>query len=333
MPANKDALLRYQAIDRCLQNTNRSWTLQDLIDECNKVLEEEHPGIDGISERTIRDDLKVMRSGNMGYTAPIVVYNVKYYRYNIDGYSINNGTDLKLLKETADLLDRFQGFEQFPEVTRLTCRIKETLNVARQHKPVVYVESVPNLRGLHWLKHLYENIVKKQATRIRYKKFDASESKYFTVSPYLLKEYRNRWFLYCSFENDPKVYNFALDRIEYCAPVDEKYYENVDFNPDEYFKDLIGVTRKDTDAQPITIQFWADPRWSNYIRTKPLHASQKRITTNDDGSQVFQIQVIENPELYSTLMYYGPGIKVLSPDNVKTTIQQKLRDAAQLYDS
>ena len=325
MPINKNAYLRYQIIDECLQCA-RPFTIDDLADACTKALSI------GVSARTIQSDLKIMRET---FKAPIPETG-KYKNYTRKGFSIMKKTaSYELLEDAYQSLSLLKDYAQFSNLSSLLLRIEDEFDIRKTNrKSLVMLETVTDYAGSHWLKKLYRYIANKQPVRITYQKFEAAESKEHIVSPYLLKEYRNRWFLYCSFENDSKVYNFAVDRMQLVEPAfDATFYDNHNFKPQSYFKDLIGVTKPQLDAQPITIQFWADPRWSNYIRTKPLHASQKRITTNDDGSQVFQIQVIENPELYSTLMYYGPGIKVLSPDNVKTTIQQKLRDAAQLYDS
>ena len=38
MPVNKNALLRYKIIDRCLRNRYRRWTIEDLVDEVSEAL-------------------------------------------------------------------------------------------------------------------------------------------------------------------------------------------------------------------------------------------------------------------------------------------------------
>lgn len=38
MPINKNALLRYKTIDRCLRNKYRRWTLDDLVEACSEAL-------------------------------------------------------------------------------------------------------------------------------------------------------------------------------------------------------------------------------------------------------------------------------------------------------
>ena len=85
MPANRNALIRYKTIDNCLRNPYRRWTLEDLMDACSDALYE-YEGIDkGISKRTVQMDIQMMRSEKLGYNAPIVVYENKYYKYERPG--------------------------------------------------------------------------------------------------------------------------------------------------------------------------------------------------------------------------------------------------------
>ncbi|MCH5684372.1 hypothetical protein LWM68_08880 [Niabella sp. W65] len=73
MPVNRNALIRYRTIDKCLQNRRRKWTIENLMDACSDALYE-YEGIDKpISLRTIRMDLNAMRSDKLGYNAPIIV--------------------------------------------------------------------------------------------------------------------------------------------------------------------------------------------------------------------------------------------------------------------
>lgn len=74
MALNKNALLRYKTIDKCLQNTYRNWTLDDLIEACSDALYEYEGRDTNISRRTVQMDLQLMRSDKLGYNAPIAVY-------------------------------------------------------------------------------------------------------------------------------------------------------------------------------------------------------------------------------------------------------------------
>ena len=90
MALNKNALIRYKTIDKCLQNSYRQWTLNDLIDACSDALYEYEGRQVNVSKRSVQLDIQLMRSDKLGYNAPIVVYDRKYYRYEDPTFSITN---------------------------------------------------------------------------------------------------------------------------------------------------------------------------------------------------------------------------------------------------
>ncbi len=105
MPANLNALIRYKQIDLCLRNPYLKATIAIMQEKCSDQLAE-HRGIYKlVSERTIRDDIKTMRSDALNFNAPIVVKD-GVYRYSDDQYSIFNTSisEMALLKEIIKLL-------------------------------------------------------------------------------------------------------------------------------------------------------------------------------------------------------------------------------------
>ena len=112
MPANKNALIRYKTIDRCLRNKYRRWTLDDLVEACSDALYEMEGITRGVSVRTVQADLQVMRSDKLGYEAPIEVYDNKYYRYSDENYSISNSAlTIDMCDLIADAVDRLRQYE------------------------------------------------------------------------------------------------------------------------------------------------------------------------------------------------------------------------------
>ena len=109
MPANKNALIRYKTIDRCLRNRYRRWTLDDLVDAYSEALYDMEGITKGVCARTVQMDIQIMRSDKLGYNAPIVVYDKIYYTYADPDYSITemplSMDDCKLIKEAITLLD------------------------------------------------------------------------------------------------------------------------------------------------------------------------------------------------------------------------------------
>lgn len=336
MPANKNALIRYKTIDNCLRNRYRRWTLDDLVDACCEALYDMEGIRKGVSVRTVQADIQMMRSDKLGYNAPIEVYDHKYYRYADRRYSIMNmpmsQNDYEVMQEAVDMLRQLEGFDQFAEMADVVSRLQDKLAISRNNRrPIIHFDSVPNLVGLRLLNPLYNYIAHRQTLRIMYQSFSASEPTEYVLCPYLLKEFRNRWFLFGSRADDLMLYNLALDRIKGVEPCDVPFRDNPDFDPVHFFDDVIGVS-KNVHNTPRTVKFWANAEQSKYIRTKPLHPSQRLLREEADGSCVFAIDVVLNFEMYSVFLSYGPGLRITYPRNAVKFMRERLQATLKLYD-
>ena len=336
MPANKNALIRYKTIDNCLRNRYRRWTLEDLVDACSDALYDMEGITKGVSVRTVQGDIQMMRSDKLGYNAPIEVYDHKYYRYADSDYSIMDmpmsQNDYEVMQEAVDMLRQLEDFGQFAEMADVVSRLQDKLAISRNNrKPIIHFDSVPDLKGIRLLNPLYNYIAHKQTLRIVYQSFSARQPSEYIICPYLLKEFRNRWFLFCSKASNLLMFNLALDRIQSVEPVDVPFRENPDFDPEHFFDDVIGVS-KNIGGKPRTIKFWASREQSKYIKTKPIHRSQQLMKENpEDGSCVFRIDVVFNIEMYSVFMSYGPGVRILYPQSAVKYMRDKLREALDQY--
>ena len=337
MPVNRNALIRYKTIDTCLRNKYRQWTLEDLIDACSDALYE-YEGIEkGISRRTVQMDIQMMRSEKLGYNAPIVVYDNKYYKYEDEDYSITNTPlseqDLKTMSEAVEVLRQFKGFSYFSGMGDIVSRLEDHVTSARQKTvPVIDFEKNESLKGLNYLDVIYHAIVNKQALSIKYRSFKARSANTFVFYPYLLKEYRNRWFVFGLRKGNPGIYNLALDRIhEIEVAAHEPYCENTLFDPLTFFDDLIGVT-KNVGMRAEKVRFWVDKQNAPYVQTKPFHKSQQLIEANEDGSMIFEIEVIINQELQREFFGFADTIKILSPQSLADFMRWKFRLARERYD-
>ena len=336
MPANKNALIRYKTIDNCLRNRYRRWTLEDLVDACSDALYDMEGITKGVSVRTVQGDIQMMRSDKLGYNAPIEVYDHKYYRYADSDYSIMDmpmsQNDYEVMQEAVDMLRQLEDFGQFAEMADVVSRLQDKLAISRNNrKPIIHFDSVPDLKGIRLLNPLYNYIAHKQTLRIVYQSFSARQPSEYIICPYLLKEFRNRWFLFCSKASNLLMFNLALDRIQSVEPVDVPFRENPDFDPEHFFDDVIGVS-KNIGGKPRTIKFWASREQSKYIKTKPIHRSQQLMKENpEDGSCIFRIDVVFNIEMYSVFMSYGPGVRIIYPQSAVKYMRDKLREALDQY--
>ena len=243
-----------------------------------------------------------------------------------------NTIDYEVMQEAVNMLRQLEDFEHFSEMSDVIGRLQDKLAISgKNRRPIIHFDSVPLLKGLKLLNPLYNYIAHRQTVKIIYQSFAAKEPNEFILCPYLLKEFRNRWFVFGSRAKDLVLYNLPLDRIISIEPVDVPFRDNPDFDPEHFFDDVIGVS-KNIRNTPRRIRFWANEEQSKYIKTKPIHSSQKIIRENpEDGSHIFEINVVINFEMYSVFMSYGPGIKIIHPRNVVSHMRDKLRAAADLY--
>ena len=300
MPLTRNTLIRLKTIDHCLQNRYRKWTLQNLIDACSEALYEYEGRKDGVSRRTVQADIQLMRSEKLGYNAPIIVVDKKYYTYADPDYSITNiplnDSDLHAISQAMDILKHFQTFSQFTAVNDVISKLEEHISVhISHHAPVIHMEKMPLLKGIEFIAPLYQYITQKQAVEIEYQTFKDEAILHFTMSPYLLKEYRNRWFVIGSCTLFPgEASTFALDRIQHLRPAPEScFVENRLFDPEHYFDHVIGVTRTlQSPSCHVELRFNADQ--APYVLTKPMHTSQKLLRRYPDGSIDISLQVVHN---------------------------------------
>ncbi|MEI7489162.1 MAG: WYL domain-containing protein [Chryseobacterium sp.] len=332
MSSNKNALIRYKTLDKCLKNKYKQYTLEDLIDECSEALFEFEGKESFVSKRTVQLDLQNMRSEKFGYEAPIEVYERKYYRYSDPDYSIHNisvnESDLKAMNNAVQILKQFKDFSMFKEMNGVIQKLEDSIHSTNQ-KSIIHLDKNEQLKGLEHIDVLYEAILNKKVLNILYKSFNARESSNFMVHPQLLKEFNNRWFLICLHKG--KMYNLALDRIESIETDEKIKYIDQDLDGDEYFKDIVGVTVSPT-LEPRNVVFFVDSSNAPYVKTKPLHKSQEIVSENEEGT-IFKICVQINNELERLLLGFGNCLIVHKPKKLRLRMEEKFKSGSQNYEN
>lgn len=336
MAVNKLALIRYKTIDDCLRNRLRKWTLEDLIEKVSDVIYDLEGIATGVSRRTIQADIQIMRSDKLGYNAPIIVVEKKYYCYEDKTYSITNApindTDIEKMKEIVGVLKQFNTFNYFDEMSDMIAKLENNLYKSSNPKEnYLQFESNKLLKGLQHINPLYQAIRNKRSLMIEYKSFKARQSANAIYFPYLLKEYRNRWFVICKPKKSKYLITLALDRIiDFQELPDEPFvpYAGVDF--EIYYGDLLGVTKNENDrAHKVVLEI--DKHNAPYVVTKPIHSSQTVLKENDENI-IISIHVVPNFELEREILGFGECMKVLAPRFLALRIKKRLENCVKRYE-
>ncbi|HIE45226.1 MAG TPA: WYL domain-containing protein [Flavobacteriaceae bacterium] len=336
MAVNKNALIRYKTIDKCLQNRMRKWTLNNLIEACSDALYEYEGKDCDVSKRTIQSDIFTMRSDKLGYNAPIIVVDRKYYTYEDKNYSITNlpisASDLEKLAESVTFLKQFKGFSHFNELNGVIQKLEDHVYSAQTKKrPVIEFEKNEDLKGLKYLDTLYQAIIKAKTIEITYKSFKARQATNFVFHAYLLKEFRNRWFVIGIRDKQKHLVNLALDRIIDLQESEVEYEFNNKYDLENYFSKAIGVSIN-PNLKTEEILLFIYNKHAPYVITKPFHPSQKVISKDIFGITI-SLDVQHNFELEKEILGLGDGIKVVSPNGLKRRIKERLAYALDSYNT
>ncbi len=339
MPSNKYALLRYRIIDKLISSKYRPYpSKEDLRNAC----EDELFGLDSgrISDSTIEKDLYAMRYENLlGYHAPIKYAKIeKGYYYADPDFSISkislSEQDEEAIKLAVNTLDQFKGIKVFKDFQFAIEKIADRINLSEKLEDASidkYMEfdQIPVVKGSKYLPKLLGAIKKKKKVQLVYKKFEeGAAEKTYQINPYLLKEFRHRWYLigYDCGENYFKTY--ALDRIIALSLTKDNFKLDAYFDSDKFFKNCYGITTFDED--PVEVKLSLTPFQAKYVLSMPMHHSQKIITETKDEI-VISIYVRLTWELLTDILGMGTNVKVLAPVKLKNKVKKILQESLKNY--
>jgi predicted DNA-binding transcriptional regulator YafY len=333
MATNKHAQIRYTILDRCFSNFNRLYTYDDLLEEVNHQLYE--LGTEGVKLRQLQYDIEHMKS-ETGWAIELddtlKKGRKKAFRYLDKNFSIANHPlnvdDIEQLETTIAILSRYKHRAEFSWLEELIPRMEQAFNLVAigENGAVSYQENI-DLKGREYIGTLFNLILKRKQTKLVYEPY-GKPPQGAVINPYHLKQYNNRWFLFCFNEEYQTISNYPLDRIISLEELN-KEFEPSTINWMDYFEDIIGVTKpNDEELKMIRLKF--SEKRIHYVLTKPFHGTQKLDKTDTLGLTI-QIEVIPNPELYQLILSFGEDVEVVSPAEVRSELKEKIRLMNEIY--
>ena len=328
----KQSAVREMVIDRCLRSRQR-YSTADIMKAVNAELEAR--GEAPVKSRhTILDDIYSMADRWKIVVDSVRIGRVTYWSYRDPDFTIYelplSDDEIVNLNSTILMLKRFQGLPNFGWIQDLIDNCKSNFKAVREEKEFVSLEDNPYARGLDHLTPLYEAIVNHKVLDIWYHSFRYPSAQKNIIHPYYLKQFNNRWFLFCYNDFRKEISNYPLDRIEKIEYNDKRYIENTFVDFKEFFDDMVGVSRE-KDSQLEKVLIWISARQWPYFETKPIHGSQKVKERREDGSVVIELEVIINWELEQLIMSQVEHMCVLYPESLRKKIKDRIKLLQDLY--
>lgn len=355
MPANKNAMTRYMILDGLLSNRYHDYSLDDLTEEVSRRLSEMYADTKGVVRRTIEKDIDYLENEGPFLVeierrrVPCVnretgkTTQKMCLRYKEPGFSIFkkelSDDEKYLLGEAFTLLGQFDGLPTLEALEQLRQSLR--MPDESRHEPIISFTKNP-LENSNMLGELFIAISQKQVIELHYHTFVSPDAvKRIVFHPYLLKEYNRRWYAIGAADDDGKILTFSLDRMVKIVPLTAQKYLEPSEGLAERFEDIVGVTY--LDGSPVyQIVFWADDTEMHYIKTKPIHESQRNLTNEKamrlreenpalKGGAFFRIDCKYNYELIRELASFGNGVVVLSPSEIRDKIIKRIKEMAVSY--
>jgi len=330
MATNLHAMMRYQTIDRCLKKVDQVWPWKKLAMACAEMLAKEFD-LDKIpSRRTIMKDIKIMRSGKLGFEAPIVYDRSSLgFKYSETGFSIYNkpigNQELNEIKNALNILQQFSGNEMIPELQEVLIELEYSLSIQKKDDPkmIIHIDESLNILKKQWLYPLLNFIEDQKTIRMQYQSFGKALKEY-VISPYFLKKYNGRWNLIGLSHEKNEARTFPLDRIHQIQESLKEYIPNMGKDANTYFKDMIGISKYNDKQKKEKVRFKAIGLNKNYMLSKPIHSSQTCVSETKDFA-VFELHVIVNYELEMELLARCDEVEILKPNHLKERLINRVK--------
>lgn len=150
------------------------------------------------------------------------------------------------------------------------------------------------------------------------------------VEPYVLKEFKNRWYLLCKDLKDGQIKSFGLDRLTELEILTRKFSFPNDFDVNEHYRYCFGIISPNG-HQPEDVILSFNAFQGKYIKSLPLHDSQQILVDNKDELRI-QLELFITHDFFMELLSYGDNLKVLKPQSLIDELQSTVRNINNRYE-
>lgn len=277
------------------------WLLELLLDNSNGYSMKE------INELLVRNNNEEIPRRTFIRTKEaiedIFSVQIKYDRQR-DKYYIENG------KETYEFL-------------RSAFAVNQMVSENRDLADRILLEDTPTGSNV-FLPEITTAMRENRRLSITYQNYEMQTAREFEIEPYALRYFGRRWYVlaHTDFHNSLRLY--ALDRMKDVKISDKLFKLPEDFSADDYFSRYFGVIVTDGKAENIQLKT-TDTR-AKYLRSLPLHHSQKEIASN-----LFELHLVPTDDFINAVRAMGKEVEVISPSWLRKRLLQEAKDMVKKY--
>lgn len=191
----------------------------------------------------------------------------------------------------------------------------------------ILLEDIPS--GREWLESILDALQHNKEMGIEYENFVGAKFSG-RVKPLCIKLFKRRWYVLTLLDNDSKRI-FSLDRIRNLTISDRTFNYPTDFVALEYFQNYFGIIAGiEQKVENIRIRTFSE--LPGYLRSLPMHHSQKELATKD-GHTDFSLRLVPTFDFIQELLLHRDQLKVLEPKTLRDEISTLITRMSRLYTS
>ena len=190
----------------------------------------------------------------------------------------------------------------------------------------IILEEVPS--GRYYLEIITSAMRDNHQIVIDYEDFFGNTIQGLKINPYFIRLFKRRWYVMALVLPGKEIHRFGLDRIKHIEVLDANFSYPKDFSPLDYYTDYFGVFHN---AIPLAIRLKAYREKPNYLRSLPLHHSQREIESNADYT-IFEYKIAPTYDFIQEILSHGNQLEVLSPDAFRQQIKAIVQEMHDFYE-
>ena len=187
----------------------------------------------------------------------------------------------------------------------------------------ILLEEIP--AGEEFLADIIGGLKKRRKLRLEYQRFEG-ERYHVVVAPYALKLFHQRWYLLG--HNGRYLTTYALDRVVSLSRLEEGFQREKGFSAEAYFTEYFGVLTDGTPLERVVVRAYGPS--VNYVRTLPLHHSQREVAT-EEGWSDFACRIRPTYDFRQAILALGDEAEVLEPASLRADMEDMIGRMAEKY--
>ncbi len=225
---------------------------------------------------------------------------------------------------------RVDSFFKFLEIVSLANIFSESLQDSNKILDYVSFDDSKYFKGIENLKDLLIAINQNRKIKFVHENYELHTLKEYQITPLLLKEYENRWYVIGVPEGMNEIRTFGVDRLSRLTVSKlSKIKKKVFIKQINNFKNIIGLNFED--GKPEKISILVDELHIKYMKSLPLHQSQVIHSKNPENKHQVDFYLIPNYEFMTQILKMGDAVEVISPTELRDEIKTMLKSTLKMY--